>query len=139
MFKLSQVLFNKAMFSSVQRQRVVLFPGNGIGPEISRSVEDIFSALNVPVEFEHHEIHTKGQTEHGDLISNDSIQAVRKYKYGLKGPFETPIGKGFRSLNVTLRKRLNLFANVRPCKSIEGVDTPYKNVDLVTIRENTEG
>lgn len=90
--------------------------------------------MNVPVEFEHHEIHTKGQTEQGDLISNASIEAVKKYKYGLKGPFETPIGKGFRSLNVTLRKRLNLFANVRPCKSIEGVDTPYNNVDLVTIR-----
>lgn len=135
MLKLARTCF---AFASA-KQRVVLFPGNGIGPEISRSVEDIFSALEVPVEFEHHEIHTKGQTEHGDLISNESIAAVKKYKYGLKGPFETPIGKGFRSLNVTLRKRLNLFANVRPCKSIEGVDTPYSNVDLVTMRENTEG
>ena len=132
-------LLNKALFASAPRQKVVLFPGNGIGPEISRSVEDIFSALQVPIDFEHHEIHSKGQTEQGDLISNESIQAVRKYKYGLKGPFETPIGKGFRSLNVTLRKRLNLFANVRPCQSIEGVDTPDQNVDLVTIRENTEG
>lgn len=67
------------------------------------------------------------------------MDAVRKYRYGLKGPFETPIGKGFRSLNVTLRKKLQLYANVRPCRSIEGVNTPYKNVDLVTIRENTEG
>lgn len=124
---------------STHKQRVVLFPGNGIGPEISRSVEEIFSALEVPIEFEHHEIHTKGQTEQGDLISNESIEAVKKHKFGLKGPFETPIGKGFRSLNVTLRKRLNLFANVRPCKSIEGVTTPYRDVDLVTIRENTEG
>jgi isocitrate dehydrogenase (NAD+) len=67
------------------------------------------------------------------------MDAVRRYRYGLKGPFETPIGKGFRSLNVTLRKKLQLYANVRPCRSIEGVNTPYKNVDLVTIRENTEG
>lgn len=124
---------------STNKQKVVLFPGNGIGPEISFSVETIFNSLQVPVEFEHHMIHTKGVTEFGDLISNDSIEAVRKYKYGLKGPFETPIGKGYRSLNVTLRKRLNLFANVRPCKSIEGVKTPYEGVDLVTIRENTEG
>lgn len=136
--RLAQKTLNKALFSA-QKRKVVLFPGNGIGPEISRSVENIFSALNVPIEFEYHQIHTKGQTEQGDLISNESIEAVRKYKYGLKGPFETPIGKGFRSLNVTLRKRLNLFANVRPCKSIEGVHTPYQNVDLVTIRENTEG
>lgn len=119
---------------STQNQKVVLFPGNGIGPEISKSVVDIFSAMKIPIEFEQHQIHTKGQTEQGDLISNESIQAVKTYKYGLKGPFETPIGKGFRSLNVTLRKRLNLFANVRPCRSIEGIKTPYDNVDLVTIR-----
>ena len=103
---------------TTQKQKVVLFPGNGIGPEISRSVEQIFSALSVPVQFEHHMIYTTKQTETGDLISEESIEAVKKYKYGLKGPFETPIGKGFRSLNVTLRKKLNLFANVRPCKSI---------------------
>jgi isocitrate dehydrogenase (NAD+) len=138
MFALRRLSGNSFLFSA-QKQKVVLFPGNGIGPEISRSVEDIFAALKIPIEFEHHAIHTKGQTEQGDLISNDSIAAVQRYKYGLKGPFETPIGKGFRSLNVTLRKRLQLFANVRPCRSIEGVNTPYKNVDLVTIRENTEG
>lgn len=69
------------------RQKVVLFPGNGIGPEIARSVEDIFRALDIPIEFEAHQIHTKGQTEDGDLISHESIEAVRKYKYGLKGPF----------------------------------------------------
>jgi isocitrate dehydrogenase (NAD+) len=60
-------------------------------------------------------------------------------KVGLKGPFATPIGKGYRSLNVTLRKKLNLYSNVRPCKSLEGVETNYKDVDVVTIRENTEG
>lgn len=70
-------------------------------------------------------IHTKGVTESGDLISHETLDTIHKYKYGLKGPFETPIGKGYRSINVTLRKRLNLFANVRPCRSIEGVRTPY--------------
>jgi len=62
------------------------------------------------------------------------MDAVQNYRYGLKDPFETPIGKGFRSLNVTLRKKLQLYANVRPGRSIEGAKTPYTNVDLVTIR-----
>lgn len=84
-------------------------------------------------------IYNTSVTKTGDLIGQDTIEAIRKYKYGLKGPFETPIGKGYRSINVTLRKRLNLFANVRPSKSIDGVKTPYEGVDLVTIRENTEG
>ena len=121
------------------KQTVVLLPGHGIGPEISDAVVRIFQSVNVPIEFQHHEIHLTKQTVEGDLISNETLDALRKYKYGLKGPFETPIGKGIRSLNVTLRKRLQLYANVRPCKSIEGVHTPYENVDLVTIRENTEG
>lgn len=127
-------IVSSAFSQAANRQKVVLFPGNGIGPQISRSVENIFNALKAPVQFEYHNIYTTGQTQTGDLITNESIEAVKKYKYGLKGPFQTPIGKGFRSLNVTLRKRLNLFANVRPCKSIEGVNTPYKGVDLVTIR-----
>lgn len=129
---------NKFLFSA-DKQKVVLFPGNGIGPEISDSVKNIFGSLKIPIEFEEHQIHTKGQTADGDLISAESIAAVQKYGYGLKGPFETPIGKGFRSLNVTLRKKLKLYANVRPCRSITGVKTPYDGVDLVTIRENTEG
>lgn len=103
---------------SSELQKVILFPGNGIGPEISQAVVDIFNQLKVPVEFEYHDIHTSGQTKEGDLISEDSLDALRKHKFGLKGPFETPIGKGFRSLNVTLRKKLKLYANVRPCKSL---------------------
>jgi isocitrate dehydrogenase (NAD+) len=131
-------LFNSSK-KAAEKQTVVLLPGHGIGPEISDAVIKIFESVQVPIQFEHHEIHLKSQTVEGDLISNETLDALRKYKYGLKGPFETPIGKGIRSLNVTLRKRLQLYANVRPCKSIEGVDTPYQNVDLVTIRENTEG
>ena len=69
----------------------------------------------------------------------EALDSVIRNKVGLKGPFATPIGKGHRSLNLTLRKALNLFANVRPCKSIEGYKTKYENVDVVTIRENTEG
>jgi len=78
-------------------------------------------------------------TAKGDLITEESMNRIRELKWSLKGPFATPIGKGHRSINVTLRKRLNLYANVRPCRTFEGIKTPYKNVDLVTIRENTEG
>jgi hypothetical protein len=73
------------------------------------------------------------------LISQEALDSVIRNKVGLKGPFATPIGTGHRSLNLTLRKALNLYANVRPCKSIEGYATKYANVDIVTIRENTEG
>ena len=101
----------------------------------------------MPIEWEFHQIHRKAVTEKGDLITEDSLNAVRLNKFALKGsidhlflgPFETPIGKGHRSLNVTVRKRLQLYANVRPCKSLKGVNTVYPQVDVVTIRENTEG
>lgn len=73
------------------------------------------------------------------FLTMESMDSVRKYGIGLKGPMATPIGKGHRSLNLTLRKELGLYANVRPCMSIPGFKTKYDNVDLVTIRENTEG
>lgn len=127
-------------FSSIQKQKVVLLPGDGIGPEITDATLKIFDHLQIPIEWEYHKIHSKSVTAHGDLISQETIEAIQKYGYGLKGPFTTPIGKGHRSLNVTLRKRLKLYANVRPCLSIKGVkNSLYDNVNLVTIRENTEG
>lgn len=131
-------IFNKKLFSI--KQKVVLLPGDGIGPEITQSVLDILNYAKVPLEFEPHSIHTIGQNEDGDLISDFTMSKIREYRYALKGPFTTPIGKGNRSINVTLRKKLKTYANVRPCKSIEGVpNLIHKNVDLVTIRENTEG
>lgn len=126
-------------FSSSQTHKVTLFPGDGIGPEISAAVLDIFSAVKVPIEWEHHKIHQQAVSADGDLISAEAIESIRVNKFALKGPFETPIGKGHRSLNVTLRKKLQLYANVRPCISLPGVKSPYDKVDVVTIRENTEG
>jgi len=127
-------------FSASAKKRVVLMPGDGIGPEITEAVIKIFDHLSIPIEWEHHKIHSQSVTEHGDLISQDTIEAIQRHGYGLKGPFTTPIGKGHRSLNVTLRKRLKLYANVRPCVSIPGVkNSLYEGVNLVTIRENTEG
>jgi len=119
--------------------RCTLFPGDGIGPEIAKAVQVIFQAAKVPVEWEHHTISTHAVTPGGDLISQEALDSVIRNKVGLKGPFATPIGKGHRSLNLTLRKALQLYANVRPCKSIPGYKTKYDDVDIVTIRENTEG
>lgn len=119
--------------------RVTLFAGDGIGPEIAAVTEEIFSRAKVPIEWEHHHISTHAVTPTGDLISYEALESVRRNKVGLKGPFETPIGKGHKSLNLSLRKALNLYANVRPCKSIVGLKTKYDDVDIVTIRENTEG
>jgi isocitrate dehydrogenase (NAD+) len=135
--------FNKTLlqrsFSTQKNFRVTLFPGDGIGPEISQAVIDIFSAAQIPVEWEYQKIHTKAINAAGDLIGPEALESVRRNTYALKGPFETPIGKGHRSLNVTLRKKLNLYVNLRPCKSIIGIKGPYENIDVVTLRENTEG
>ena len=120
--------------------RAVLFPGDGIGPEIAAAVTRILDAAGANVSFEEHTIpHDKVDPRTGSFIRQESLDAVKRCNIGLKGPMATPIGKGHRSLNLTLRKELQLFANVRPCFSIPGYRTRYDNVDLVTVRENTEG
>lgn len=117
---------------------VPIIEGDGIGPEISHSVKEIYKAANVPIEWLPVDVTPKivdGKT----AIPADTIEAINKYKIALKGPLATPVGKGHVSLNLTLRRTFNLFANVRPCKSVKGYKTPYDNVDTVLIRENTEG
>ncbi|KAF8621684.1 hypothetical protein AX15_007697 [Amanita polypyramis BW_CC] len=117
---------------------VTLIPGDGIGPEISQSVKDIYSAAGVPIEWE--EVSVTPVLKGGKTVIPDSaIQSVKKNTVALKGPLATPIGKGHVSLNLTLRRTFNLFANVRPCASIKGFKTPYDDVNTVLIRENTEG
>jgi len=117
---------------------VTLISGDGIGPEISQSVKDIYSAAKVPIEWD--EVSVTPVLKGGKTVIPDSaIQSVRKNTVALKGPLATPIGKGHVSLNLTLRRTFNLFANVRPCRSIEGFKTPYDDVNTVLIRENTEG
>ncbi|KAK4541637.1 NAD-dependent isocitrate dehydrogenase [Oleoguttula mirabilis] len=117
---------------------VSLIEGDGIGPEISQSVKDIFSAANAPVKWE--TISVDPVFKDGkQSIPDDAIASITRNYVALKGPLATPIGKGHVSLNLTLRRTFNLFANVRPCKSIQGYKTPYDNVDTVLIRENTEG
>jgi len=139
LFSGSRAVASAATAAKPPVQRVTLFAGDGIGPEIASAVVDIFAQAKVPVEWEHHVISTHAVTPGGDLISQEALDSVKRNKVGLKGPFETPIGKGHRSLNLTLRKALNLYANVRPCLSVAGVKTRYDGVNVVTIRENTEG
>ncbi|KAL3103667.1 hypothetical protein niasHS_000303 [Heterodera schachtii] len=120
-------------------RRVVLIPGDGIGPEISSAVQKIFEAAKTPIDWDPVDV-TPVQGRDGIFrIPNKCIELMHKNKVGLKGPLETPIGKGHRSLNLAVRKEFNLYANVRPCRSLEGHKTLYDNVDVVTIRENTEG
>jgi isocitrate dehydrogenase (NAD+) len=115
-----------------------LIPGDGIGPEISRSVKQIFAAAKTPIEWEEVDV-TPIIKDGKTAIPDAAIQSVRSSTVALKGPLATPIGKGHVSLNLTLRRTFNLYANVRPCRSVVGFKTPYDNVDTVLIRENTEG
>ncbi|EDO18179.1 hypothetical protein Kpol_543p8 [Vanderwaltozyma polyspora DSM 70294] len=117
---------------------VPFIEGDGVGPEISESVKKIFSAAKVPIEWvpcDVGPIFVNGQT----TIPEPAVELINKHLIALKGPLATPIGKGHRSLNLTLRKTFNLFANVRPARSIPNYKSTYENVDLVLIRENTEG
>merc|ERR1712038_445545 len=127
------------MSSAPGRKTVTLIPGDGIGPEIAVAVQKIFAAADAPIDWEPVDVAPVKQADGTMGIPRDVIDSVNRNKVGLKSPLMTPVGKGFRSLNLALRKTFGLYANVRPCKSIEGYDTLYSNVDVVTIRENTEG
>ena len=119
-------------------KRVTLIPGDGIGPEISDSVVMILEAAGVKIDWD---IQTAGadvaQTE-GTVLPQRVIESIRQNKVALKAPVTTPIGKGFRSVNVALRKALDLYACVRPAKTLPGIKSRYSGVDLVIVRENTE-
>uniref|UniRef100_A0A1I7UXZ2 Isocitrate dehydrogenase [NAD] subunit, mitochondrial n=1 Tax=Caenorhabditis tropicalis TaxID=1561998 RepID=A0A1I7UXZ2_9PELO len=126
-------------YSSGDVRRVTLIPGDGIGPEISSAVQKIFEAANAPIAWDPVDVTPVKGRDGVFRIPNRCIELMHENKVGLKGPLETPIGKGHRSLNLAVRKEFNLYANVRPCRSLEGHKTLYDNVDVVTIRENTEG
>ncbi|GME69111.1 unnamed protein product [[Candida] boidinii] len=117
---------------------VTLIEGDGIGPEISKAVVDIYSAAKVPIEWEPVDV-TPSLINGRTTIPQPAVDSVNKNLVALKGPLATPVGKGHQSMNLTLRRTFGLFANVRPCNSIEGYKTPYDNVETVLIRENTEG
>lgn len=117
---------------------ITLVNGDGIGPEISASVMEIIQAAGLKIDWD---IQTAGADvieQEGVPLPKRVLDSIRKNKVALKAPVTTPIGKGFRSVNVQLRKDLDLYANLRPCKNLPGVETRFKNVDLVVVRENTE-
>lgn len=118
-------------------QKVTLIPGDGIGPEISAAVQKIFAVAKVPIDWESVDVTPVKNPDGRFGIPQAAIDSVNRNKIGLKGPLMTPVGKGFRSLNLALRKEFDLYANVRPCRSLEGYKTLYDDVDVVTIRENT--
>lgn len=119
--------------------KVTLIEGDGIGPEIMEAVKAIFAAANAPIEWDVQQMGKTTLASQGELIPQALIDSVTANKVALKGPLETPIGEGFRSVNVQLRQMFDLYANVRPCKTTEGIQTRFDNVDLVIFRENTEG
>jgi len=124
---------------STQQLTATMFPGDGIGPEIATAVQGIFKAAGAPVVWDEQHIGKTPDPRTNSMVTRENLDSVLKNRIGLKGPMTTPIGKGFRSLNLTLRKELQLYANVRPCFSIPGYKTRYDGINLVTIRENTEG
>ncbi|CAG9944378.1 unnamed protein product [Clonostachys rosea f. rosea IK726] len=117
---------------------VSFIEGDGIGPEIAVSVKDIFAAAKTPITWESVDV-TPILKDGKTAIPDAAIENINKNKIALKGPLATPIGKGHVSLNLTLRRTFNLFANLRPCRSVAGFKTPYDGVNTVLIRENTEG
>ncbi|CAK9302529.1 unnamed protein product [Gordionus sp. m RMFG-2023] len=124
---------------SNKAQTVTLIPGNGIGPEIADAVKKIFAVSEVPIQWESVDVTPVKAPDGTSQIPQAVIESFKRNKVGLKGPLATPIGTGHRSLNLAIRKTFSLYANVRPCKSLEGYKTLYNDVDLIIIRENTEG
>ncbi|ABP66370.1 Isocitrate dehydrogenase (NAD(+)) [Caldicellulosiruptor saccharolyticus DSM 8903] len=117
---------------------ITLIPGDGIGPEVTDAARRVLNASGVKIEWEVVEAGEKVMQEHGTPLPDYVLESIKKNKVALKGPITTPVGTGFRSVNVALRQALNLYANVRPVKSYEGVPARYTNVDLIIVRENTE-
>src|SRR5262245_33018616 len=118
---------------------VVMIPGDGIGPEVMVATREILAAAGARVDWIEASAGLDAAERYKDPLPDATLEAIRKYRVALKGPCTTPVGKGFRSINVRLRRELDLFASVRPVSSLPGIQVPYQSVDLVVVRENTEG
>src|SRR5436305_461711 len=117
---------------------VTLIPGDGTGPEITEATLRVLEATGVQFEWEVRLAGAEMLAKYGSVLPEEVIESIKRTKVGLKGPITTPVGKGQRSANVTLRKRLDLYANLRPAKTYQGLRSRYENIDLVIVRENTE-
>jgi isocitrate dehydrogenase (NAD+) len=117
---------------------VTLIPGDGVGPEVTEAARRVLEATGVAFKWEVAYAGADVMEKHGTPLPDSVLDSVRKNRVALKGPVTTPVGTGFRSVNVALRKGLDLYACVRPCKTYPGVPSPYRDVDIVVVRENTE-
>lgn len=117
---------------------ITLIPGDGTGPELAAAARRVIDATGVKIDWEVHDAGVDVMEKYGTPLPDEVLESIRRNKVALKGPITTPIGKGFRSVNVALRKELNLYACLRPCKYYPGIRSKYTDVDLVIVRENTE-
>jgi isocitrate dehydrogenase (NAD+) len=117
---------------------ITLIPGDGIGPEVSEATQRVIAASGVAIDWDVQQAGAGVVESRGTTLPDEVLASIRKNKVALKGPIATPIGKGFRSVNVTLRQALDLYANVRPIKSLPGVEPRFEGTDVVIVRENTE-
>jgi isocitrate dehydrogenase (NAD+) len=120
------------------KHTITLIPGDGIGPEVSAAVVRIIEAAGVEVEWETHYAGAQALEKFGDTLPQELLDSIVRNKVALKGPITTPVGKGFTSVNVGLRKTLDLYANLRPVRALPNVPSRYPELDLVVVRENTE-
>src|SRR5437867_6603662 len=123
---------------SPMKHPITLIPGDGIGPEVASSVVRIIEASGVDIEWETHYAGAQALEKFGETLPKDLLESIKRNKVGLKGPVTTPIGKGFTSVNVGLRKALDLYANLRPVRALPNVPCRYPELNLVIVRENTE-
>ena len=117
---------------------VTLIPGDGIGPEVSKSMVRVVEATGIDINWEIVNAGLNVIEEYNTPLPDHVIESIKKNKIAIKGPITTPVGKGFKSVNVTLRQALDLYVNLRPIKTFKGIKSRYENVDLVIVRENTE-
>ncbi len=118
--------------------RVTLIPGDGIGPEVAEATRRVLDATGVGFDWDVRDAGMDAMERHGDVLPAETLDSIRANKIGLKGPITTPIGEGFRSVNVGLRQALGLYANLRPGRTIKGVQSTFSDIDLVIVRENME-
>jgi isocitrate dehydrogenase (NAD+) len=117
---------------------ITLIPGDGIGPEVARATVRVLDAAGAELDYESHVAGAEAVRLHGNPLPEEVLESVRRHKVALKGPVTTQVGGGFQSVNVQLRQKLDLYANLRPARSLPGIPSRFENVDIVVVRENTE-
>lgn len=123
----------------MSKRKITVIPGDGIGPSIIESAIQILTHAGCDFEYAYADAGLVALEKHGELLPQATLDLIEKNKVSLKGPLTTPVGGGFTSINVSLRKKFNLYANVRPVISFKGTRSRYDNIDIITVRENTEG